>query len=252
MMFHVNLEILTLYLLPSTTSVYHYNWKVLSCLSVRLPSFEEIKTCEWIKLTSPEECDPKLCFLDNRERVHQEFDLQSLPVYPKDRTMPSKYTFIKADNGTPELFLSICSAQSSSRKPSIDVVTLAKQWSIGLDTATRTLNATTQLALRQAIHPIQRCYHTEVMQLRNIRLGGRHGRFYTDTPLLELHSLEVALWPTIIPMTLILPRLITPWRRKLMWFLGAVHVRYRYLSYLTYIMMMQRSWPRVGWGGDHP
>jgi hypothetical protein len=62
------------------------------------------------------------------------------------------------------------------------VVTLAKQWSIGLDAATRTLNATTQLALRQAIHPIQRCYHTEVMQLRYLRLGGQHGRFYTDTP----------------------------------------------------------------------
>jgi hypothetical protein len=57
---------------------------------------------------------------------------------------------------------------------------LSKQWGIGLETAQRTLNVTTQLAIRQAIHPIQRRFRTEVMQLRYPRLGGHHGRFYTD------------------------------------------------------------------------
>jgi hypothetical protein len=49
----------------------------------------------------------------------------------------------------------ICSATSTQRKPSIAAEALAKQWGIGLDTAQRTLNATTQLAIRQAIHPLQ-------------------------------------------------------------------------------------------------
>jgi hypothetical protein len=40
----------------------------------------------------------------------------------------------------------------------------------------RTINATTQLAIRQALHPIQRRFHTKVMQLHVYR-----GRFYKDT-----------------------------------------------------------------------
>jgi hypothetical protein len=43
--------------------------------------------------------------------------------------------------------MSICSAQTSERKPHITAVVLAKQWGIGLETAKRTLNVTTQLAL---------------------------------------------------------------------------------------------------------
>ncbi len=55
-----------------------------------------------------------------------------------------------------ELSLSICSANTTERKSSIDAEKLAKQWGIGLDTATRTLKATTQLAIRQAMHLLHR------------------------------------------------------------------------------------------------
>jgi hypothetical protein len=66
---------------------------------------------------------------------------------------------------------------------------LAKQWGIGLETATRTLNATTQLAIRQSIHSIQRYSRMAVMQLRYPRLSGRHGHFYTDTFFAKTPSL---------------------------------------------------------------
>lgn len=61
---------------------------------------------------------------------------------------------------------------------------------IGLDTATRTLNATTQLAIRNSIHPIHRRFRTEVAQLRYPRLGGRYGKFHTDTFFSSLPSLS--------------------------------------------------------------
>ena len=60
---------------------------------------------------------------------------------------------------------------------------------IGLATSARTLNATTQLAIRQALHPIQCRFRTEVMQLCYPRLGGCHGRFYTDALFAKIPAL---------------------------------------------------------------
>ena len=70
---------------------------------------------------------------------------------------------------------------SSCSRKLVSPETLAKKWNIGIDTAKRTLESTMQLAICQAIHPIQRRYRTEVMQLHYPCLGGRHGCFYTDT-----------------------------------------------------------------------
>jgi hypothetical protein len=165
---------------------------VFSCLPVRLPTAEEIKTCEWIELTSAEEWNPKSDALEECEKVHQ--DEQLLPICVKNRTInpiittPSQLSPYYAEAA--ELSCSICSAQSSSRRSNNnDALALAKQRGIGLETATKTLNATTQLVIRQAIHPIQRCFHTEVMQLRYPRPGGRHGCFYTDTFFAKTPSL---------------------------------------------------------------
>jgi hypothetical protein len=58
---------------------------------------------------------------------------------------------------------------------------VARIFGVGLETASRTLRATTQLALRHAIHPIHKRYTTKVAQLRYPRLTGRHGVFHTDT-----------------------------------------------------------------------
>jgi hypothetical protein len=61
---------------------------------------------------------------------------------------------------------------------------------VGLDTADRTLQATMQLAIRHAIHPIHRRFHTEVAQLRYPRLGGVNGKFHTDTFFATTSSLS--------------------------------------------------------------
>jgi hypothetical protein len=137
---------------------------VLSCLSVRLPTTTEIETCEWIEVTSTEEWDPKSSALAERERAYQDGQ-----VHVKNANERFLYPIISSSphsvhpNKPAELTCSIASARSSPQKSNIDAVTLARQWGIGLDTAMRTINAATQLAIRQAIHPIQRRFHTEVM-----------------------------------------------------------------------------------------
>jgi hypothetical protein len=56
--------------------------------------------------------------------------------------------------------------QTSQRKSRTAKEDLARIWNIGLDTADSTIKATTQLVVRQALHPIQRRFRTEAAQLR--------------------------------------------------------------------------------------
>jgi hypothetical protein len=157
---------------------------VLSCLPVRRPTIAEVENCEWIELTSEQEWDPKSNYMQEQELAckDQEHNEAHMPIRRENRAIYPIISTSPCNQEPAELTMSLCcSAQTSERRPHITAVTLAKQWGIGLETAKRTLQATTQLAIRQALHPIQRRFRTEVMQLRYPRLGGRHGRFYTDT-----------------------------------------------------------------------
>jgi hypothetical protein len=53
------------------------------------------------------------------------------------------------------VYVKLSHNQSSKRKNRVSASELAHLWNIGLMTAERTLQATTQLAIRNAIHPIQ-------------------------------------------------------------------------------------------------
>jgi hypothetical protein len=72
----------------------------------------------------------------------------------------------------------VCAMSSKDRGPVITKEILAKRWGIGLDTAHRTLTATTQNGIRRVLHPIERRYKTRQSHLRFPTLNTR---FYTDT-----------------------------------------------------------------------
>jgi hypothetical protein len=55
---------------------------------------------------------------------------------------------------------------------------LARKWKIGLETARKTLNCTTQYGIRHALHPLTRRYRTDIFMLNIKRL---RTRMYTDT-----------------------------------------------------------------------
>jgi len=76
----------------------------------------------------------------------------------------------------------VSATSSKNHRPKVQKEELMKVWGIiGLEAAERTLQATTQLVVRNALHPIGRRFRAEVAQLRYNRLSGRHGRFYSDT-----------------------------------------------------------------------
>ena len=84
-----------------------------------------------------------------------------------------------------------CNLQSMSstiRRSAITAIELSKKCNIGLISAKQTLCVTRQKGIRNAIHPVQRRYRTKQAQLRYNQLGGRHGRFYTDTFFASIKS----------------------------------------------------------------
>jgi hypothetical protein len=50
------------------------------------------------------------------------------------------------------------------------------------------MQATTQPAIRQAIHPIQHRFRTKIAHLKYPRLGGPHGKFHSDTFFAQVPS----------------------------------------------------------------
>jgi hypothetical protein len=67
---------------------------------------------------------------------------------------------------------------TKERGPVVTKEILARRWGIGLDTAHRTLTATTQNGVRRVLHPVERRYRTRQSHLRFPTLNTR---FYTDT-----------------------------------------------------------------------
>ena len=81
----------------------------------------------------------------------------------------------------------IASLATKDRGSVITKEVLARRWGIGLDTAHRTLTATTQLGIRKVVHPVERRYRTRQAHLRFPTLNTR---LYTDTMFAHHKSLR--------------------------------------------------------------
>ena len=81
----------------------------------------------------------------------------------------------------------ISAFESKQRHHDVNPETLARKWNIGLDQARQTLRVTTQLGVRQAVHPLTRRYRTDLMQQNVKRLNTT---FYTDTLFCPIKSIN--------------------------------------------------------------
>jgi hypothetical protein len=87
MMFHANLEECYSILIPKNgLHIPLQIHGVLSCLPVRKPSAEEVKTCEWVELTAESEWDPKSTYMQEQELACQR--LGGIPVQRTNRYVP--------------------------------------------------------------------------------------------------------------------------------------------------------------------
>ena len=81
----------------------------------------------------------------------------------------------------------IASIGTKQRHSAVNAEELARKWRVGLETARKTLKATTQYGIRHALHPLRRRYRTDHMSLRYRRL---RTTFYTDTMFSKIRSIK--------------------------------------------------------------
>jgi hypothetical protein len=87
----------------------------------------------------------------------------------------------------PDVDRVVAGVKSKDRGPVITKEILARRWGIGLDTAHRTLVATTQFGVRRILHPVDRRFRTRQAHLRFPNLNTR---LYTDTMFAATKSLR--------------------------------------------------------------
>jgi hypothetical protein len=164
---------------------------VVSCFPTHFPSNYELNHYPWIELTSDNEWDPNdKRFQEWEERLDHILDVLDEEFFPHqiDCTIcelwaiQSSFSFLQFICNKLASAVKVSATKSSPQRHSESLRDEISQiFGVGLDTATRTLNATTQLAIRNSIHPIHKRFRTEVAQLRYPRLGGLHRKFHTDT-----------------------------------------------------------------------
>lgn len=81
----------------------------------------------------------------------------------------------------------VAATLTTQRHTTITPEELAKKFGCGLETAKKTLKATTQMGIRHAVHPLSRRYRTDIMQSRLRRLNTS---FYSDTFFATTKSLS--------------------------------------------------------------
>jgi len=202
---------------------------VISYLPIRKPTIQEMEACRWVNLTAEAEWDPHSNeFEENEKQAHENewivtdpidrniYAIQSLLFVQNDEVPEALPASLMNENELlPRAIQSVAiqNVKSTQRRGRITQEELSHKWKIGLETSAKTLTATTQLTIRNAIHPIQRRFRTEVAQLRYPRLGGRFGRFSSDTIFSKTPSIRGNTCAQIFVNNIDFCRLI-PMRRK--------------------------------------
>jgi hypothetical protein len=135
-------------------------------------------------MTSPEIWKPKEVKLRNISKV------QSLPIdrrhieYETDLVLGQISSCYLEEETNSRIF---ASAVTTDRHSKISAENMSKKWKIGIDTAKRTMQVTTQQGVRTAMHPITRRYRVDHLQLHKKRLNSH---FYCDSLIAKTKSLQ--------------------------------------------------------------
>jgi hypothetical protein len=165
------------------------------CMShfvTRLPTKQEMNSCQWLVLTDDAEWDPYSSkFNENEndalsrsvgkirtERILSSYDSNEL------RSISSVIS-LKAT-----VEHAMISGVSTGVKLSVTAQELADNWGVSLSNAEQTLKCTTQHFIRSAVNPIEKRYQTAIQQLKYRQLGSELYRFYSDTMFASKRSVN--------------------------------------------------------------
>ena len=166
-------------------------------LPIRRPSEQEYETCDHLDLTDPEGWEPYDQDSENKFPTYSSVnqvasnDLASSNI-ANEEVIP--YCFTSKITSTPilnaeALINSITLKEQREATPE----RLAKLWGCGLETAKRTLEATTHKAYREYLSStgsLTRKFRTRLAQLKYRQLALPHGAIYSDTMFSKIKSLR--------------------------------------------------------------
>jgi hypothetical protein len=190
---------------------------VISYFNTRTPTQEELDTCRWINLTNEHDWDPHSDTFQEQEENFtslqhtptQERRLFSLTSVMHKTLSHSIHTSVsQAFDDLNFASLNISSTNTSMRNSAVTPETLASRWNIGIDTAKKTIQATTQKGIRSYLNPIEQRYRTKQAQLRYRQLSGRHGPFILTHSFQAYQPLMDVRWPNFTLMIFHSPKLI--------------------------------------------
>ena len=103
----------------------------------------------------------------------QETDAGLMPDWDEERKLSMISTALTDETLLPRIVSNVMidglrnvfTAASKDRHSDISPESLSRKWNIGLRTAKQTLEKTLQQGIRSAVHPITRCYQTDVMTM---------------------------------------------------------------------------------------
>ncbi len=160
------------------------------CMShfvTRLPTKQEMNSCQWLVLTDDAEWDPY-----SSKFNEDEYDALSRSVgrNSTEKMMSShdsnelrSISSVFSLKATVEH--AVISGVSTGVKLSVTAQELANNWGVSLSNAEHTLKCTTQHFIRSAVNPIEKRYRTAIQQLRYRQLGSELGKFYSDTMFVQ-------------------------------------------------------------------
>ena len=109
------------------------------------------------------------------------------PVY-NTRALAALYSStVRAGTPTGTEPGTVAATITSDRHTKVTPENLSRIWNVGLDTAKRALQVTTQRGIRTALHPLHRRYRVDHLHLNRRRLNGD---WYTDTLFTKVKSLQ--------------------------------------------------------------
>lgn len=173
-------------------------FRLFGCISyipTRVPTPDEIQQCTWLHLTSDSEWDPYSDRFSISERGYSTSadDWQHGHRQLRSSKASTSQTFDVTYD--PHILTydhvahhrHIHSISANARRSSVPPSTLAKRWGTSVETATQTLETTTQRGVRHLVGPLDRRFRTRQKQLQNRWLNTK---VYTDTMFVDVTSAQ--------------------------------------------------------------
>ncbi len=148
------------------------------------PSKQELEECRWIELTSEAYWDPCSDAFEKNESIISDREEGFFVLHDRD------ILTVSACHLTSAIQSQVQVVRSTPEGAIVKQEQLARLWKIPVRTAEQTLKVTTQKGIVHPLKPLQARYRTKQAQLRYNQLGGRHGRFYSDTMFSSVPSIQ--------------------------------------------------------------